>query len=268
VSESWYYKWRDGDVSTRRERHDDLAHAVLLLFHSHQGTYGSPRIHADLVEMGWKVSKNSVAAAMAEQSLVARPKRRRRGLTKADQRARKAPDLVGRQFAPTDRPDEVWVGDLTEVPTGEGPLYLAVVLDLFSRRAVGWALGAHHDDDLSAAALKTAVAIRGGDVAGVVFHSDQGGEYTGATFVQACTRAGVMQSMGRTGSALDNAVAESFNSTFEFELLAHHEFATHRQARAEIARFMDRYNHTRRHSTAQNLPPAVFEQQFHTRVLA
>jgi len=174
--------------------------------------------------MGWKVSKNTVAKLMAEQGLVARPKRRRRGLTKADRKAHKPPDLVGRRFKPPEAPDRVWVGDLTEIPTDEGKLYLATILDLYARRAVGWALSTHHDDDLAKAALQVAIAIRGGHVAGVVFHSDQGGEYTGATFVNACAAHGIHQSMGRTGSALDNAVAESFNSTLEFELLSRRRF--------------------------------------------
>jgi len=235
------------------------------LFYRHDGTYGSPRITLDLWEMGWKVSKNTVAKIMAEQGLAARPKRRRRGLTKADQKARKPPDLVGRRFAAPPAPDRVWVGDLTEIPTDEGKLYLATILDLYARRAVGWALGTCHDDDLAKAALQVAIATRGGHVDGVVFHSDQGGEYTGQTFVNACGDHGVRQSMGRVGSALDNAVAESFNSTLQFELLSKYHFRTRRQARDAVARFMDRYNHIRRHTSAGGIAPIARETQFHTR---
>jgi transposase InsO family protein len=195
---------------------------------------------------------------MAERHLVARP-RRRRGSTRPDKSAGKAPDLLHRDFTPPARPDVAWVGDLTEIPTGEGPFYLAVVLDLHSRRAVGFALGAHHDAALATAALQVAIAVRGGDVTGVIFHSDQGGEYTGELFRAACRRAKVRQSMGRTGSALDNAVAESFNSTLEFELLADVHFTTRAQARAAVAGFIDEYNTQRRHSSAGRLPPAVYE---------
>jgi len=152
-----------------------------------------------------------------------------------------------------------WVGDLTEIPTGDGPCYLAVVLDLHSRRSVGFALDAHHDAELATAALQVAIAVRGGDVAGVIFHCDRGGEYTGGVFRAACERARVRQSMGRTGSALGNAVAESFNSTLEFELLAGARFPTRAQARAAVAGFIDEYNTQRRHSTAGRLPPVVYE---------
>jgi transposase InsO family protein len=135
-----------------------------------------------------------------------------------------------------------WVSDLTEVPTGQGVLYLASVLDLNSRRAVGYALGAHHDAELAVAAVQVAIAVRGGDVAGVVFHSDQGGEFTGAALARVCARAGIIQSMGRTGSALDNAVAESFHSPLEFELLSRNRFATHAEARAAVVAWLEEYN--------------------------
>jgi putative transposase len=262
VSQSWFYKWHYGDTSLRRARRQALTALVLALFGRHRGTYGSPRITDDLREAGWKVSVNTIAAIMVEQHLVARPGHRRRGLTRADRSARKAPDLLRRHFTPPARPDLAWVGDLTEIPNDEGPFYLASILDLHSRRAVGYAMDAHHDAKLATAALQVAIAVRGGDVTGVIMHTDQGGEYTGDLFAAACARAGVVQSMGRTGSALDNAVAESFNSTLEFELLAHNHFRTHAQARAAVAAWLEEYN-LRRHSTAGRLPPAVYEA--HTR---
>jgi putative transposase len=261
VSQAWLYKWLHGDTSIRRARRRALTTLVVTLFRRHRGRYGSPRITDDLREMGWQVSVNTVADIMSEQRLVARPRRRRRGLTRPDRSARKAPDLLRRDFTPPPRPNVAWVGDLTEIPCDEGPFYLAVILDLYSRRAVGFALGAHHDADLATAALQVAIAVRGGDIAGVIFHSDQGGEYTGDVFRAACARAKVRQSMGRTGSALDNAVAESFNSTLEFELLADAHFTTRAQARAAVAGFIDEYNTSRRHSTAGRLPPAVYEAQ-------
>jgi transposase InsO family protein len=259
VSRAWFYKWRGGDVSKRRARRQALAAAIAQLFARHRGSYGSPRITTDLQEAGWRVSVNTVAAVMAELHLVARPKRRRRGLTRADKAARKAPDLIGRHFAAPAASNVVWVGDLTEIPTDEGPGYLASVLDLHSRRVVGFAQGAHHDAALAKAALCMAIVVRGGDVAGVIFHSDQGGEYTGELFARACRRAGVRQSMGRTGSALDNAVAESFNSTLEFELLALTHFTTRTQAGRAVADWIDEYNRVRRHSTNRMLAPITFE---------
>ena len=260
VSQAWFYKWRRGDVSRRRARRRALAAAIAQLFAEHRGSYGSLRITADLREAGWQVSVNTVAAVMAELHLVARAKRRRRGLTKADKAARKAPDLLTRHFAPPPAPNMAWVGDLTEIPNDEGPFYLASVLDLHARRVVGFALGAHHDTALAKAALCMAIAVRGGNVAGVIFHSDQGGEYTGEIFARACARAGVRQSMGRTGSALDNAAAESFNSTLEFELLAVNHFTTRTQARRAVADWIDEYNRIRRHSTNQMLAPITYER--------
>jgi putative transposase len=153
-----------------------------------------------------------------------------------------------------------WVGDLTEIPTDEGKLHLAAVLDLHSRRVPGFAMGIHHDAALARAALCMAIAVRGGAVAGVVFHSDQGGEYTGEVFAAACRSAGVTQSMGRTGSALDNAVAEAFNSTLEFELLRRRHFATREQARPAVAEWIDEYNTERRHSTIGMLSPIEYER--------
>jgi putative transposase len=261
VSEAWFYKWRNGDRSPRHARRSELAALIADLFGKHRGSYGSPRITADLRDLGWQVSENTVAAIMAEQQLVARAKHTRRSTTKPDRSARKAPDAVGRDFTPRDRPDVTWCGDLTEIPTGEGAFYLATVLDLHSRRCVGFALGEHHDTELARAALCVAIAVRGGSVAGVVFHTDQGGEYTGEVFAQACRQAGVTQSMGRTGSALDNAAAESFNSTVEFELLRGKHFACREQARRAVAGWIDEYNTVRRHSTDQMLSPVDFEHR-------
>lgn len=217
VSQACFYKWRHGDSSMQRGRRAALAALIGSLFASHHGSYGSPGITADLRGLGWRVSENTVAALMTAAHLVARRKHRRRGTTRADRRARKAPHALGRDFSPPKRPNVRWCGDLTEIPTDEGNFYLAAILGLHSRRCVGFALDAHHDAELARAALCVAIAVRGGSVTGVVFHTDQGGEYTGELFAAACARAGVIQSMGRTGSALDNAVSESFNSTLEFE---------------------------------------------------
>jgi putative transposase len=259
VSQAWFYKWRRGDQSVRRTRRRALSATIAYLFRKHHGSYGSPRITTDLCEMGWRVSPNTVAQLMAEQGLVARDTRRRRGTTRPDRSARKAPDLLGRDFSPPQRPDVRWVGDLTEVPTDEGKLYLAAVLDLHGRRCVGFAMGIHHDAELARAAICVAIAVRGGCVEGVVFHSDQGGEYTGGIFAAACRSAGVAQSMGRTGSALDNAVAEAFNSTLEWGLLRRRRFATREQARRAVAAWIDEYNTVRRHSTNGMLPPVAYE---------
>jgi len=260
VSQAWFYKWRHGDTSCRRARREQLSIEIRRLFAAHRGRYGSPRITADLVEEGWRVSVNTVAQIMAEQGLRARPKRRRRGGTRPGRGRWRAPDLVGRQFG-ADQLNQKWYGDGTEIRTDEGKLYLDSVLDMGSRRIVGFALSEHHDTDLAYAALVMAVAVRGGRdaIAGVLFHTDQGSEYTAHRFRAACDRIGIRQSMGRPGSALDNAVIESWHSTLEFELRSLEQFATRAQARTAVAAWIDDYNHDRRHSALQMRSPIHYE---------
>lgn len=262
VSQAWFYKWRDGDVSVRRARRQALAVLVATLFRRHRGTYGAPRITDDLRELGWRVSQNTVATLMAEQHLLARPRRRRRGTTRRGNGSWCAPDLVGRRFQ-ADQLDTLWFGDGTEIPTDEGVLYLDSVLDICSRRVVGFALGEHHDTELAYAALTVAVAIRGGDVTGVIFHTDRGSEYTSRQFRSACTRMKIRQSMGRPGSALDNAAIEAWHSTLTFELLKLEHFTTKAQARRRVPAWIEDYNGERKHSALQMKPPIGFEHDNH-----
>lgn len=259
VWQSWFCKWRNGDRSPRRARRRALAAMVAYVFHRRRGTYGSPRITAELRAEGWRVSHNTVAALMAEQCLVARRRRRRRSLTRADASARKAPDALQRDFSPPARPDTAWVGDLTEIPTGQGRFHLAAILDLHSRRCVGFAMGERHDAALARAALQVAIAVRGGAVDGVIMHTDQGGEYTGRLFERACRTCGAVQSMGRTGSAPATRSPSRSTPALEFELLSRHRFATRRQARRAVAAWIDDYNTTRRHSAAQMMSPIAYE---------
>jgi putative transposase len=260
VSEAWFYKWRDGDPSPAHARREQLVVEIKRLFAAHHGKYGSPRITADLRDEGWQVSKNTVAAIMREQGLVARPTRRRRSTTRQGRGLWRAPDLIGRKFN-TSSLNRKWYGDGTEIITDEGKLYLDSVLDMRSRRIVGFALGEHHDSQLAYDALAMAVAVRGGKqaIAGVIFHSDQGSEYTAGPFRTACERVGITQSMGRVGSALDNAVIESWHSTLEFELRRMHHFTTKAEARRRVAAWIEDYNHHRRHSALGMRSPVQFE---------
>jgi putative transposase len=259
VSPAWFYKWRKGEVSLRRKRRAAVDAAVAYEFARRQGRDGSPPITVRLRDAGWRISKNTVADSMRRQGLVARPKRKRRGLTRADRRAGKPADLIGRDFAPPGRINQRWVSDLTQIDTGQGVLYLASILDLNSRRVLGYALGGHHDAELAAAAVQVAIATRGGRVAGVVLHTDQGGEFSAAELARVCAAAGIIQSMGRTGSALDNAVAESFHSTMEFEVRARQRFATREQARCAIMAWIEEYNTERLHSTNGMICPVDYE---------
>ncbi|MEY9934488.1 putative transposase [Catenulispora sp. GP43] len=205
------------------------------------------------------MSVNTVAQLMAELGLSGRKPPKRRSSTRQGKRP-VARDLVRRNFDAV-APDVLWCGDMTEIVTSEGRLWCASVIDLFSRRLLGYALGEHHDAQLVAAALQMAVATRGGDVDGVIFHSDRGSEYTSALFNDLCARLGVVQSMGRVGSALDNAVSESFNSALKVEFVHRHSFATHAEARIRIATWIaDFYNTRRRHSAAGCLAPTEFER--------
>jgi putative transposase len=261
VSPAWFYKWRHGDASPRRARREQLAIEIRRLFAAHRGRYGSPRITKDLQEAGWRVSQNTAAAIMREHQLIGRPTRRRRGLTRPRRGRWRAPDLIGRQFA-AERINRKWYGDGTQIATDEGTLFLDSVLDMGSRRIVGFALGEHHDTDLAYAALAMAVAVRGGTqaITGVILHTDQGSEYTAGAFRAACDRLGITQSMGRTGSALDNAVIEAWHSTVEFELRRVEHFATKADARRGVAAWIDDYNRDRRHSSLGMIAPISYEQ--------
>jgi len=260
VSQPWFYKWRHGDPSPANARRKQLKVEIRRLFAAHRGTYGSPRITADLRGEDWRVSENTVAALMRELGLAARRRRGRKQTTRQGRSRWRAPDLIGRQFAAS-AVNRKWYGDGTEIPTDEGKLYLDSVLDMGSRRIVGFALGEHHDADLATASLQMAVAVRGGKTAivEVIMHTDQGSEYTAGSFRQACTRLGITQSMGRVGSALDNAVIESWHSTVEFELRQLEHFATKAQARARVAVWIEEYNHDRRHSALGMRSPIQFE---------
>jgi putative transposase len=261
VSQSWFCKWKDGQLPPRAARRERLKAEIARLFRRRKGKDGSPRITAALREDGWRVSENTVAGLMREQGLAARRRKRRRSSTRAGKGRWRAPDQVNRSFA-ANGINRRWYGDGTEITTAEGKLYLDSVLDMGSRRILGHALGEHHDAELACGALVMAVAVRGGsaNIAGVVFHSDQGSEYTSARFRQACERLGVRQSMGRPGSALDNAVIESWHSTLEFELRSLHRFATRAQARAAIAAWIEDYNQVRRHSALGMRSPVDYEQ--------
>jgi putative transposase len=259
VSQSWFYKWKDGELPPRAARRERLKAEIARLFKQREGKDGSPRITAALRDAGWRVSENTVAVLMREQGLAARRKKRRKATTRPGKGRWRAEDLVKRKFA-AEGINRRWYGDGTEIVTGEGKLYLDSVLDMGSRRIVGFALGGHHDAALAYGALAMAVAVRGGAVPGVVLHTDQGSEYTARSFRAACERLGIAQSMGRPGSALDNAVIESWHSTLEFELRSLQKFTTRAAARVAVAAWIEDYNHVRRHSALGMHSPVDYER--------
>jgi putative transposase len=258
VSQSWLYKWKAGVLPPRAARRERLKAEISQLFRGHEGKYGAPRITADLRDAGWRVSENTVAALMRQQGLAARRRKGRRGTTRPGKGRWRAPDLVQRGFA-AEAINQKWYGDGTQIPTGEGMLHLASVLDVGSRRVVGFALSEHPDAQLAYGALTMAVAVRGGQVPGVILHTDCGSEYTAGLFRAACGRLQIRQSMGRPGSALDNAVIEAWHSTLSFELRSRETFATKAAARARVPAWIDEYNRERRHSACGMLSPIDYE---------
>jgi putative transposase len=280
VSVAWFYKWlgradgpsaASGLHTTRARRRDTSDRAVKVAFRKARGLHGSPRLLHDLRDAGWTVSGKTVADSMRRQGLVARRIKRRNGLTKQDKTAPKFPDLLKRDFT-ADRPNARWVGDMTEIPTAAGKLYLATVIDLYSRRLLGAATGLHPDADLACAAIKMAMAARGGvdavngpnwrseESQRVIFHTDRGSTYTANSFTKLCRQLGVRQSMGRVGSCFDNAAAEAFFSSLEWEVLSLHDFENTRQAQAVVLDWCyGFYNHHRRHSSAGMMSPINYE---------
>jgi putative transposase len=260
VSESWYYKHRGRPRSEQARRREALTDAVWESFQNSDYTYGSPRVTWDLWEAGWQVSVNTVAGIMAAHGWAGRERPRRRSLTRRGTRPA-AVDRLGRDFT-AQHVDQAWCGDVTFIRTAQGPLYLATVIDLYSRRCLGYAMSAHHDQELTIASLRMAVATRGGAMPDTLFHTDRGSEYVGSAHARACRRLGLVQSMGRVASALDNAVAESFNSTLKTEFVYRRAFTTRAQAREQIGAWIEGfYNRRRRHSWCGGLSPMQYENQ-------
>jgi putative transposase len=280
VSVAWFYKWAhratgpsaaSGLHTPRDRRRDTVDRAVAVAFKKSRGLHGSPRLQHDLRDAGWRVSLKTVADSMRRQGLVARRIRRRNGLTRQDKTAPKFPDLVRRDFT-AEAPNTRWVGDITEIPTGphgRGPkLYLATVIDLYSRRLLGAATGLHPDAELACAAVTMAAAARGGRAAiwredeaeRVILHTDRGSTYTAHAFTRLCRQLGIRQSMGRVGSCFDNAAAEAFFSSLEWEVLSRHDFTDTRQAQAVVLDWCyGFYNHHRRHSSVGMMSPINYE---------
>lgn len=248
-------------LPSKRVRADRRLSAMIGRFHkASYETYGSPRIHRDLRAVGRRVGRKRVARLMRQAGLVGVSRRRRPRTTIRDDDAQKVPDLVQRDFT-AEAPDCLWVGDITYIPTAAGFLYLAVILDVFSRRIVGWAMTPHLRKSLVLQALNMALEQRG--PYGVIHHSDQGSQYTSIAFGKRCRKASVRPSMGSVGDCYDNAMCESFFATLECELLDRQKFNTHGEARRRVFEFIEGwYNSRRRHSALDYLSPVAFEKKY------
>jgi transposase InsO family protein len=264
VTRSAYYAWAasaaQGPSSAEREE-ARLVAEIRRIHARSKGTYGAPRVHAELGRRGWRTNHKRVERLMRQHGIVGYRPRRRRNLTRQDRGAAPAPDLLGRLFDP-DRPDVAWCGDVTYIPTDEGWLYLASVIDLASRHLLGYSMSTHHDAALVVGALDAAVATRGRThMPDTIFHTDRGAEYTSAACTAACQRLGLRRSMSRTGSCLDNAVAESWFASLKVELVDRAHYRTRAEARAAIFAWIAWYNRVRLHSARGYLPPIEWEQQ-------
>ncbi len=261
VSRAGYYAWRRRSPSRRAVADDRLARLIARVFKESHETYGAPRIQAELAdEHGWGVGRKRVARLMRELGL-AGVSRRRKGI-KTTVRAKEAPaaaDLVRRQFHASG-PDRLWVADITYVSSWQGYVFLACVIDAWSRKVVGWSMRDDLRSELVVDALGMALTRRR-PTPGLVHHSDRGSQYTSLAFGKTIEQAGVLPSMGRRGDAFDNAVAESFFATLETELLDRHTFRSRDQARLAVFTFIEGfYNSRRRHSTLGQRSPDRFEE--------
>ena len=284
-SSSGFYAWMKRPPSARARRDAVLRGLVLASWRNSRRTYGRRRIHADLKAQGESVSQKRVARLMREMGIRVARRRRKRPARKGSSRTTcSTPDLVNRNFQAA-RPNELWVADITEVPTDAGPLFVAVVIDVWSRLVVGWAAETHVRTELVEQALDMAIRQRRPEApttqrrrnheqhldmairqrrpeAGVVHHSDRGTQYASRAFGDRCRKAGTRLSMGSVGDAYDNAMCESFFATLECELLDRHHFASRAEARMAVYDFMEGfYNPHRRHSALGYESPAAFEQR-------
>jgi putative transposase len=265
VSASGYYAWRQRPPSARARADAELAARITAIHQYSRATYGAPRIHAELAAAGIHVGCKRVARLMSTAGLCGVSRRRWVITTVRDRAARPAPDLVERNFVAA-TPNRLWVADITYIPTWAGFLYLAVVLDTFSRRIVGWAMATHLRTELVLAALNMALGQR--RPAAVIHHSDQGSQYTSWAFGQRCDEAGVRPSMGSVGDCFDNAMCESFFATLECELLDRTSFKTQAEARMAVFAFIEGwYNPHRRHSALDYHSPINYERSQQTQSL-
>lgn len=261
VARSAFYVWQHQRSSAHGRADEQLTQQIAEIHADSRCTYGAPRVHAALRKRGTRVSRKRVARLMRAANLAGRHRRRFRRTTIPDPTT-KVPDLVQRQFRPA-APNTLWLADITYVRTWEGWLYLAVILDAFSRRVVGWALADHMRTELATAALHMALQSRR-PPAGLTHHSDRGSQYSSAAYSEALVEYGARRSMGNPGTCWDNAAAETFFATLKVELLYRHAWPNRQATRAAIFSFIEGfYNRTRLHSTLEYRSPLAYEEDYH-----
>jgi transposase InsO family protein len=261
VAKSAFYAWQKHQLSARARVDEQLTNEIKAIYDASRCTYGAPRVHAELRNRGERVARKRVARLMRKAGLVGRTPRRFRRTTMPDP-STQVQDLVQRQFDPSE-PNQLWLSDITYIRTWEGWLYLAVVLDAYSRRVVGWALADHMRTELVTAALHMALMTRR-PAPGLVCHSDRGSQYTSAAYRDLLEQHGLRQSVGRPGTCWDNAVAESFFATLKNELIYLHTWPTRQSARSAVFTFIEGwYNRVRLHSTLNYSCPHLYEEDYY-----
>ena len=258
VSRGGYYAWKDHPLSPRGQENEKLLAKIHEIHQESRQVYGSPRMTEELRDQGYASSENRVARLMRVNGIRARTKKAFKVTTDSNHCYQVAPNLWGRQFTVESR-DVTWVGDITYIPTREGWLYLATVLDLYSRKVVGWAMEGYMSQELVLKALDQAVAARRPDP-GLMFHSDRGSQYAAHDYQTALTDYGMICSMSRKGDCWDNAVAESFFHSLKTELVQFEDYQTRQEAKRSIFHYIEAfYNRKRRHSFLGYLSPEAFE---------
>jgi putative transposase len=260
ISESGFYAWRKRPTCQRKREDAQLTEEIGQVFRFHRERYGSPRIHTELKDQGRTCSRKRVARLMREAGISAKGPRRRVLTTKRDVSHPVAPNLLNRDFTATE-PNKKWTTDITYIPTAQGWLYLAVILDLSSRIVVGWSMSGHCDEELGANALKMALARRR-PKAGFLHHSDRGSQYTSQAYQQLLEQSGIAVSMSRKGNCWDNAVSESFFGSLKEECVGSTIYSSHEEARLALFTYLEiYYNRIRRHSTLGYVSPLIYEQR-------
>ena len=268
VSKSGYYYWCKRSISKREKENNKLLQEILAIYDRSNGTYGSPRIQEELYHLGYKVSRPRVARIMKKNNIQSKVRKKWIVTTDSKHNNPIAPNLLNRNFT-VDSPAQVWVSDLTYLKTKEGWLYLTVVIDLFDRKVIGWALSSTMKaTQTSIEALKMALSNRNKSE-NLIFHSDRGVQYTCSDFTEIITEKNITQSMSRKGNCWDNAVAESFFKTVKTESIYRHNFKSKREARIEVFKYIEIwYNRKRRHSTLNYATPLEIENLFNMKIAA
>jgi len=262
VSPSGYYAWQRRPPSAREMANRELLKRIVAVYDESYGTYGSPRIYRELKSQGVACSENRVARLMKLYALQAKQVKRYKSITKRNKTHLAAPNLLQRDFT-SHGPNHKWLSDITYIPTLEGWLYLAAILDLYNRQIVGWAMAERMTSDLTLAALKMAIQQRQPE-AGLIHHSDQGSQYTDREYMKLLQAHGIQPSMNGVGTWYDNAPMESFMGTLKSELVHHRHYQTREEAKPDLFFYIEAfYNRRRLHSSLDYLSPEDYEQLYH-----